>query len=166
MDCSTPGLPVLHQLPELTQTHVHGVSDAIQPSPPLSSPSPLAFSLSQHQGLFQWVDILVGKLSFPRRSEHPHPPVCPSLGTLPRLLGALWSFLHLTLNLPSQLGILILDFSCWTYCVVSFLTGEKHTAMQQNRKSPNSKFKSQKFLEICHMIKVMSQIATKTLNTE
>ena len=55
MDCSTPGLPVHHQLPEFTQTHVHWVGDAIQPSHPLSSPSPLAFSLSPHQGLFQWV---------------------------------------------------------------------------------------------------------------
>ena len=55
MDCSMPGLPVHHQLPELPQTHVHWVSDAIQPSHPLSSPSPLAFNLSQHQGLFQWV---------------------------------------------------------------------------------------------------------------
>ena len=52
MECSTPGFPVLHQLPELAQTHVHRVSDAIQPSHPLSSPSPSAFSLSQHQGLF------------------------------------------------------------------------------------------------------------------
>ena len=52
-DCSTPGLPVHHQLLELTQTHVHRVSDAIQPSHPLSSPSPPAFSLSQHQCLFQ-----------------------------------------------------------------------------------------------------------------
>ena len=55
MDCSTPGLPVHHQLPELTQTHVHWVGDAIQPSHPLSSPSPSAFNLSQHQGLFKWV---------------------------------------------------------------------------------------------------------------
>ena len=55
MDCSTPGLPVHHQLPEFTQTHVHWVSDAIQPSHPLSSPSPPAFNLSQYQGLFQWV---------------------------------------------------------------------------------------------------------------
>ena len=54
MDCSTPGFPVHHQLPELTQTHVHCIGDAIQPSHPLSSPSPPAFSLSQHQGLFQW----------------------------------------------------------------------------------------------------------------
>ena len=54
MDCNTPGLPVHHQLPEFAQTHVHWVSDAIQPSHLLSSP-PLSFSLSQHQGLFQWV---------------------------------------------------------------------------------------------------------------
>ena len=58
MDCSTPGLPVHHQLPEFTQTHVHWVGDAIQPSHPLSSPSPPAFNLSQHQGLFQWVSSL------------------------------------------------------------------------------------------------------------
>ena len=55
MDCSTPGFPVHHQLPELTQTQVHQVGDAIQPSHPLLSPSPLAFNLSQHQGHFQWV---------------------------------------------------------------------------------------------------------------
>ena len=53
MNRSTPGLPVYHQLPELTQTHVHRVGDAIQPSHPLSSPSPPAFNPSQHQGLFQ-----------------------------------------------------------------------------------------------------------------
>ena len=58
MDCSTPGFPVLHSLPELVQTHVHRVSDAIQPSHPLSSPSPPALTLSQHQGLFQWVSLL------------------------------------------------------------------------------------------------------------
>ena len=51
MDCSTPGFPVHHQLPELAQTHVHRVSDAIQQSHPLLSPSPPAFNLSQHQGL-------------------------------------------------------------------------------------------------------------------
>ena len=55
MDCSTPGLPVHHQLPEPAQTLVHWVGDAIQPSHPLLSPSPPAFNLSQHQGLFQWV---------------------------------------------------------------------------------------------------------------
>ena len=53
MNCSTPGLPVLHQLPEFTQTHVHRVSDAIQPSHPLSSPSPPAPNPFQHQSLFQ-----------------------------------------------------------------------------------------------------------------
>ena len=53
MDCSTPDLPVHHQLPEFTQTHVHGVGDAIQPSHPLSSPSPPAPNPSQHQTLFQ-----------------------------------------------------------------------------------------------------------------
>ena len=56
MNRSTPGLPVLHQLPEFTQTHVHRVGDAIQPSHPLLSPSPPAPNPSQHQGLFQWVN--------------------------------------------------------------------------------------------------------------
>ena len=55
MNRSTPGLPGHHQLPESTQTHVHWVGDAIQPSHPLSSPFPPALSLSQHQGLFHWV---------------------------------------------------------------------------------------------------------------
>ena len=56
MNHSTPGLPVHHQLPEFTQTHVHWVSDAIQPSHPLSSPSPPAPNPSQHQSLVQWVN--------------------------------------------------------------------------------------------------------------
>ena len=56
MNRSTPGLPVHHQLLEFTQTHVHQVSDAIQPSHPLSSPSPPAPNPSQHQGLFQWIN--------------------------------------------------------------------------------------------------------------
>ena len=54
MDCSTPGLPVHHQLPEFTHTHVHWVGGAIQPSHPLSSLSPPSFNLSQHWGLFKW----------------------------------------------------------------------------------------------------------------
>ena len=53
MDCSTPGFSVHHQLSKLAQIHFRLVDDAIQPSHPLSSPSPLAFNLSQHQGLFQ-----------------------------------------------------------------------------------------------------------------
>ena len=60
MNCSTPDLPVHHQLLEFTQTHVHWVGDAIQPFHPLSSPSPPALNLSQHQGLFQWVNSASG----------------------------------------------------------------------------------------------------------
>ena len=56
MNRSTPGLPAHHQLPEFTQTHVHRVSDAIQPSHPLSTPCPLAPNPSQHQSIFQWVN--------------------------------------------------------------------------------------------------------------
>ena len=55
MDCRMPGFPVLHYLTEFAQAHVYWVSDTIQPSHPLSYPSPPAFSLSQDQGLFQWV---------------------------------------------------------------------------------------------------------------
>ena len=58
MDCSTPGLPVHHQLLEFAQTQVHWIGEAIQPSHPLSSPSPPALNLSQHQGLFRWVSSL------------------------------------------------------------------------------------------------------------
>ena len=56
VNCNTPGLPVQHQLPEFTQTHIHLVSDAIQPSHPLSSPSPPAHNPCQHQSLFPWLD--------------------------------------------------------------------------------------------------------------
>ena len=59
MNCSTPGIPDHHQLPEFTRTHVHQVGDAIQPSHPLSSPSPPAPNPSQHQSLFQWVNICI-----------------------------------------------------------------------------------------------------------
>ena len=55
MDCSTPGFPVPHHLPKFAQGHTHWIGDTIQPSQPLSPSSPSAFSLSQHQGLFQWV---------------------------------------------------------------------------------------------------------------
>ena len=58
MDCSIPGFLVHHHLPELIQTHVHWVSDAIQPSYPLSSPSPATFDLSQHKSLLQWINSL------------------------------------------------------------------------------------------------------------
>ena len=59
MDCSTPGFPVLHHLPELTQTRGHWVSDAIQPSHPLSSPSPPVFNLSQHQGVSKELSLCI-----------------------------------------------------------------------------------------------------------
>ena len=73
MDCNRPGFPVHYQLPELALTHVHQVGDAIQPSHPLLFPSPHAFNLSQHQGLFQWVSSLhqvakVLKLQFQHQS--------------------------------------------------------------------------------------------------
>ena len=58
MDCSMPGSPVVHHFPEFAQVHVDWVSDAIQPSRPLLPPSPFAFNLPQHQGLFQWVGSL------------------------------------------------------------------------------------------------------------
>ena len=68
-----PGLPVHHQLPEFTQTHVHGVGDAIQPSHPLASPSPPAPSPSQYQGLFQWVnssyEVAIKSLQLPILSD-------------------------------------------------------------------------------------------------
>ena len=76
--CSIPGLPVHHQLPEVTQTHVHPVGDAIQPSHPLSSPSPPVFTLSQHQGLFsesilciRWPKYWSFSFSISPSSEHP-----------------------------------------------------------------------------------------------
>ena len=78
MNCSTPGLPVYHQLPEFTQTHVHQVGDAIQPSHPLSSPSPPAPNPSQHQGLFnestlrvRWPKYWSFSLSISPSNEHP-----------------------------------------------------------------------------------------------
>ena len=75
MNRSMPGLPVHHQLSEFTETHVHRVSDAIQPSHPLSSPSPLAPNPSQHQSLFQWVNLLYIYIyplvfGFPSHSGH------------------------------------------------------------------------------------------------
>ena len=76
MNHSTPGLPVHHQLLEFTQTRVHRVGDAIQPSDPLLSPSPPAFSLSQHQSFFQWVALCIRwpkywSFSISPSNEHP-----------------------------------------------------------------------------------------------
>ena len=77
-DCSTPGFPVLHYLPEFAQTHVHWVHDAIQPSHPLPPPSPPALYLSQHQSLFQWVFL------------HQVAKVLELPGHKPHLLSSLW----------------------------------------------------------------------------
>ena len=78
MNCSTPGLPVHHQLPEFTQTYVHPVGDTIQPSHPLSSPSPPTSNPSQHQDLFQesalhmrWSKYWSFSFSISRSNEHP-----------------------------------------------------------------------------------------------
>ena len=78
MNCSMPGLPIHHQLPEFTQTHVYWVSDVTQPTHPLSSPSPPTFNLPQHQGPFRWVSslhqvakVLSFSLSINPSSEHP-----------------------------------------------------------------------------------------------
>ena len=71
MNRSTPGLPIHHQLPEFTQTHVHWVRDAIQPSHPLSSPSPPAPNPSQHQSLFQWAWLLGFKSCLALLTERP-----------------------------------------------------------------------------------------------
>ena len=78
MDCSMPGLPVIHQLLEFTQTHVHWVGDAMQSSHPLSSPSPPALNLSQHQGLFnesvhriRWPKYSSFSFSISPSNEHP-----------------------------------------------------------------------------------------------
>ena len=75
IDCSTPGFPVLHHLPEPAQTHVHWVSDAIQPSHPLSSPFPPAFNLSQYQGLLQWVSSSSGGQSIGTSASASVPPL-------------------------------------------------------------------------------------------
>ena len=78
MDCSTLGFPVHHQLPEFTQTHAHWIGDAVQPSHPLSSPSPPAFNLSQHQGLFhesalriRWPKYWSFSIDISPSNEHP-----------------------------------------------------------------------------------------------
>ena len=78
MEHSTQGLPVHHQLPEFTQTHVHWVGDATQPSHPLSSPSPPALNLSQHQfSSVQFSHSVVSDSLRPHESQHTRPP-CPS----------------------------------------------------------------------------------------
>ena len=92
MDHSIPGFPDFHCLPEFAQTHVHWVSDVIQPSHPLSPPSPLALNLSQHQGLFQWVGSCI---RWPKNWSSASAPVIPmnSQGWAPLGLTGLISLL-------------------------------------------------------------------------
>ena len=102
MDCSMPGFPVHHQLPELAQTQVHWVGDAIQPSHPLSSPSAPAFSLPQHQGLFQGVSSShqvafaagwLGEASLlPLSFRFPSPAVCSLFKLLVHMCAERWGF--------------------------------------------------------------------------
>ena len=92
MNRSTPGLPVHHQLPEFTQTHVHWVSDAIQPSHPLLSLSLPAFNLSQHQGLFKWASSshqVAKVLEFRLQHLGPHKKHFPLMGN--RVMMDLWT---------------------------------------------------------------------------
>ena len=145
MDCSTLGLPVHHQLPEFTQTHAHWVGDAIQPSHPLSSPSPPAFNLSQHQGLyrqvspshqvakvlefqlqhqsFQWIfktdflkDGLVGSPCSPRDSQESSPtPQFKSINSL--VLSFLYSQISLIKHFSTCLKtIFYLFVNCLVFC--------------------------------------------------
>ena len=139
MDCSTPGHPVHHQLPEFTQTHVHWVSDAIQPSHPLSSPSSPAPNPSQHQGLFQWINSLhevakVLEFSFSISPSNEHPGLIPFSmdrldllavqGTLKSLLqhhsskaSILWhsAFITIQLSHPYMTTGETIALTRWTY---------------------------------------------------
>ena len=108
MNRSTPGLPVHHQLPEFTQTYVHWVSDATQPSHPLSSPSPPALSLSQHQGLLNESAFASGGQSIG---------VSPSTSVLPMNISGLISF---------RMGWLISLQSKGLSRVFSNITVQKH----------------------------------------
>ena len=111
MDCSTPGFPVHHQLPEPTQTHVHRVGDAIQPSHPLSSPSPPTFNLSQYQGLFQWVGssyqvAKVLELKQKQTKKHKQWPVTLEEVKLAQLCPSLWDPMEYTVHVILQARIL------------------------------------------------------------
>jgi len=109
---STPGLPVHHQFPESTQTHVHWVGDAIQPSHPLSSPSPPALNLSQHQGLFQWVS-----------SSH-------QMGTL----------LRQSIGVSASTSVLPMNTQDWA--PLGWLVGSPCSPRDSQESSPTPQFKS------------------------
>ena len=106
MDCSTPGFPVLHCLPESAQTHVHWVSDAIQPSHQVLPPSPRALTLSQHQNSS---DSVQGAVWGPNRTKEPAPQCChPRSVQLP--LAALFC---LKRREPDDIGIILHQLPQW-----------------------------------------------------
>ena len=126
MDCSMLGFPIHHQLPELAQTHVRQVNDVIQPSHALSSLSPPAFNLSQHQGLFQWVS-----------SSHQVAKVIGASASTSVLLMNIqdWFPLELTvwISLQSkgtQESSPTLQFKSTNYLVLSFLYGPTLTSIR------------------------------------
>ena len=132
MDWSTPGLPVHHQLPEFTQTHVHRVSDAIQPSHPLSSPSPPALNPSQHQSLFQWVnssDEVANVLEF--QLQHHSPQRNPRADLLQNgLVGSACSPRDSQESSPTP------HFKSINSSVLSFLHSPTLTSTHDHRKKP------------------------------
>ena len=114
-----PGLPDHHQLPEFTQTHVHWVGDSIQPSHPLSSPSPPAFNLSQHQGLFKWVTSShqMAKISEFQLQHQSFQWIFRTDFLLNGLVGLPWIFLNLKniLQYHSSKALMLL---CWAFSIV------------------------------------------------
>ena len=117
MDCSMPGLPVHHQLPEFTQAHVYWVNDAIQPSHPPSSPSPPAFNLSQHQGLFQWVSSshqVAKVLEFQLQHQSFQWLVTQDSKKQVCLIFSIWKSLGIFAGMQPSSFALILGKICWT----------------------------------------------------
>ena len=129
MDCSMPGLPVHHQLPEFTKTHVHWVGDAIQPSHSLLHPSPSAFNLFQHQGLFstytQFSRSVMSNSLRPHESQHARPPYpsptpgiypnpCPlSRGYHPTISSSVIPFFSCPQSLPASGSFPMSQFFTW-----------------------------------------------------
>ena len=117
MDCWMPVLPVHHQLPEFTQAHVYWVNDAIQPSHPPSSPSPPAFNLSQHQGLFQWVSSshqVAKVLEFQLQHQSFQWLVTQDSKKQVCLIFSIWKSLGIFAGMQPSSFALILGKICWT----------------------------------------------------
>ena len=136
MDCSTPGFPVHHQLPELAQTHVYQTGDAIQPSHPLSSPSPPDFNLFQHQGLFQGVVLCI---RWPKY----------------------WSFsfsLSLPMDIQEWLSLGLTGF-------ISAVQGTQESSLTPQFKSINSSALSFLMIQISHPCMTTGKIIALTVRT-